>query len=204
MLGGCDLLHTEDVVEYTVVRGDTLTRIAQNHGVSVEQLQSWNALSSDRIEVGQRLKIHGSEASVSTPDVATKRKPRPSSKRSAIGRMPKPKPCLAGPSLDDLDEDLPDIQSSIGLSLEQIRGPMRTASNSLADCIEGPWPDAVVELSIAVGCDGRVSAVDVMDGGGVAPGTLSCFKDRLRYVGFPAHDMPDGFQFRYPLTLSAQ
>ena len=59
MLGGCDLLQSEDVVEYTVVRGDTLTRIAQKHGVSVAQLQSWNALSGDRIEVGQRLKIHG-------------------------------------------------------------------------------------------------------------------------------------------------
>ena len=204
MFGGCDLLQTENVIEYTVVRGDTLTRIAQNHGVSVAQLQSWNALSGDRIEVGQRLKIHGSAAPASGSDVATKRKPRRSSKRSTTLRMPRSKPCLKGPSLDDLDDDLPDIQSSVGLSLEQIRGPMRTASSSLGDCIDGPWPDAVVELSIAVGCDGRVSAVDVLDGGGVASGTLSCFTDRLRYVGFPAHDMPDGFQFRYPLTLSAQ
>ena len=34
----------------------------------------------------------------------------------------------------------------------------------------------MVELSIAVGCDGRVSAVKVLDGGGVASGTLSCLQ----------------------------
>lgn len=203
-LGGCDLLQSEDSVEYTVVRGDTLTRIAQTHGVTVQQLQVWNGLSTDRIEVGQTLLIRGAETAKPSTTVAAKPKPRTPSLHSRSQRLPKAKPCLKGPSLDDLDEDLPDVMSSAGLSMEQVRGPMRTAVAGLSDCIDGPWPDAVVDLSMSVGCNGRVVSVDVVDGGGVSLETLGCFKERLRYVGFPAHDMPDGFQFRYPLTLSAQ
>lgn len=204
LIGGCSLLQTDETTEYTVVRGDTLTRIAKSHGVSVEELQAWNALSDDRIEVGQRLIIRGGSAAEPVRTVTAKRRPTPSAGSGSSLRMPNAKPCLKGPSLDDLDDDTPDIQASAGLSMAQVREPMRAAVGRLGDCIEGSWPDAVVDLSITVGCNGRVSSVNVLDGDGVAPTTLSCFKDRLRYVGFPAHDMRDGFQFRYPLTLSSQ
>ncbi len=42
---------------YTVRSGDNLTKIATNHGVSVKALRSANNLTSDRITVGQKLKI---------------------------------------------------------------------------------------------------------------------------------------------------
>lgn len=204
LLCGCGLLQTEDTIEYTVIRGDTLTRIANTHGVTVQQLQAWNELSGDRIEIGQRLLIRSSASDGPAAVDERARKPRPTVRSGSSLRMPKAKPCLEGPSLDDLDEDVPDMQSSLGLSMTQVRGPMRTAVSHLGDCIEGGWPDAVVDLSISVGCNGRVESVEVLDGGGVAPVTLTCFKERLRFVSFPAHDMPDGFQFRYPLTLSSQ
>ncbi|WP_271004908.1 LysM peptidoglycan-binding and 3D domain-containing protein [Listeria seeligeri] len=47
--------------EYTVVAGDTLGHIASDKGVTVNQLKSWNNLSSDLIVVGQKLSI-GSNA----------------------------------------------------------------------------------------------------------------------------------------------
>jgi hypothetical protein len=45
--------------EYTVVPGDTLTEIARDHGVSVEEIMSANQLVSDQILVGQVLILPG-------------------------------------------------------------------------------------------------------------------------------------------------
>ena len=42
---------------YTVVRGDTLFRIAKNHGVTVNDLKTWNHLQGNIISVGQKLAV---------------------------------------------------------------------------------------------------------------------------------------------------
>jgi LysM repeat protein len=42
---------------YTVRRGDSLDRIARLHGVSVQELRSWNDLRGSRIYPGQTLDI---------------------------------------------------------------------------------------------------------------------------------------------------
>lgn len=42
---------------YTVVSGDTLSKIAQAHSVTVDDLRKWNDLHSDRLQVGQQLKV---------------------------------------------------------------------------------------------------------------------------------------------------
>lgn len=42
---------------HTVKAGDNLTKIAQKYGVSVKAIRSANALKTDRIHVGQKLKI---------------------------------------------------------------------------------------------------------------------------------------------------
>jgi len=47
---------TEYVV-YTVKSGDVLERIARNHGTTVNAIKSANGLRTDRINVGQKLKI---------------------------------------------------------------------------------------------------------------------------------------------------
>ena len=43
--------------EYEVVRGDTLSLIATRFGVSLASLRQTNALGSDKIRVGQILKV---------------------------------------------------------------------------------------------------------------------------------------------------
>ncbi|HEX7370035.1 MAG TPA: substrate-binding domain-containing protein [Rhodanobacteraceae bacterium] len=43
--------------DYTVVSGDTLSKIARKHSVSVEDLRKWNGLHSDMLKVGQVLKV---------------------------------------------------------------------------------------------------------------------------------------------------
>ncbi|MCY8276500.1 N-acetylmuramoyl-L-alanine amidase [Bacillus inaquosorum] len=46
---------------YTVKKGDTLSAIAKEHGVSVTNLQSWNNIKDpNKITVGQKLKLEGS------------------------------------------------------------------------------------------------------------------------------------------------
>lgn len=50
---------TRDVT-YVVRKGDTLSGIAKKHGVSMEQLQSWNRAlrkNPDRLQIGQQIRI---------------------------------------------------------------------------------------------------------------------------------------------------
>ena len=47
---------------YSVVRGDSLDKIAKRHGTTVANLRRWNSLSSSRIYPGQKLVV-GSQAS---------------------------------------------------------------------------------------------------------------------------------------------
>ncbi|MBC1486964.1 1,4-beta-N-acetylmuramoylhydrolase, partial [Listeria seeligeri] len=53
-------------VTYTVVKGDTLSKIASKYKVSVANLKSWNNLKSDTIYVGQKLKVSASSSSNSS------------------------------------------------------------------------------------------------------------------------------------------
>ncbi len=48
---------------YSVVSGDTLSKIAHAHSVSVEDLRKWNHLHGDLLQVGQELKLSPSTAS---------------------------------------------------------------------------------------------------------------------------------------------
>ncbi|MGN6788511.1 MAG: LysM peptidoglycan-binding domain-containing protein [Rhodanobacteraceae bacterium] len=49
--------------DYTVVSGDTLSKIARNHSVSVEDLRKWNDLHGNMLKVGQVLRLAPSNAS---------------------------------------------------------------------------------------------------------------------------------------------
>ena len=42
---------------YTVKKGDVLSTIAERHGCSVAQIKQWNNLSSNNIQIGQKLKV---------------------------------------------------------------------------------------------------------------------------------------------------
>jgi LysM repeat protein len=42
---------------HTVVAGDTLSQIAEKHGVKTADLKRWNGIKSDKIRLGQVLRI---------------------------------------------------------------------------------------------------------------------------------------------------
>jgi hypothetical protein len=202
LCSGCTWIGDEARLTYTVVRGDTLTKVSKAYGVTVEDLQRWNELTGDQIEVGQVLTIEagGLPAQRVEPKARVR---KPAAKPSSGSRgMPKPKPCLEGPSLDELDLDDVDIQGSEGLSVAQVRGPMKTFLPTLGGCFSGGWPTAVVNLEITVACTGLVSDIRVLDGAGLEGPVLNCMTGGLSRVAFPAHDIDGGFSFRYPINIS--
>ncbi|MGY3190492.1 LysM peptidoglycan-binding domain-containing protein [Lysinibacillus sp. TE18511] len=50
-------LPTAEAATYTVQKGDTLSKIAQNHQVTVQDIKSWNKLKNDMIYVAQKLEV---------------------------------------------------------------------------------------------------------------------------------------------------
>jgi len=201
LLTSCGFFGDAPAPQYTVVKGDTLTGIAKRHSVTVDELLRWNRLTSDRLDVGQVIAVGPGSQDPSNEVTVAKRRGGSRSVKSGP-RQPAEKPCLKGPSLDDLDDDTPDIRSSVGLTSDQIRVSLNGAMKGLARCFPSVWPDGVVDLEFTVGCNGRVSNIRVLDSTGVSDEAVRCMVNDLRRVGFPAHDMPDGMIFRYPLTLS--
>ncbi|WP_368653410.1 LysM peptidoglycan-binding domain-containing protein [Ornithinibacillus sp. 4-3] len=55
-------VNNGDKRNHKVVKGDTLSEIAQQYSVTVGQLKNWNNLSSDLILIGQNLSINGTDA----------------------------------------------------------------------------------------------------------------------------------------------
>ncbi len=187
--------------EYVVVAGDTLGRIAAQHGVTVQQLQAWNGLEGDVIQVGQVLLIHA-ELPAEAPRTTRSVHPAPAPAASARS-LPPEQPCLPPPNPDDLGEgDEPTFLASQGLSQAQVEAAMSAFVPELFPCVpSGVEPDGVLSLSIDVACTGRVSGVRVLDDDALPAELVDCVQDSLRYAAFPAHDLPDGFGFHYPLTF---
>ncbi len=67
---------TDTARTYTVKSGDSIWLIANNHGISMDQLRSWNNLKSDLIHAGQKLNVGQSSQALVTPE-APKPTPTP-------------------------------------------------------------------------------------------------------------------------------
>ena len=199
-------------VHYTVVRGDSLSRIAQRYGVEVEQVRSWNDLQGDRIDVGQVLAIYpgdpASGRSAGGTHRGTHRRHSGGTVRSVAGpgqapsvlRMPAPQNCLAGPDIDASGDD-PEMAASAGLSYGQTKAALDGFLGNLTRCVPPGGVDGTLDLRLTVGCDGRVRSVEAADSGGLPADLVGCVRETLQYVPFPPHDIADGFTFEYPLTF---
>ncbi|WP_336636177.1 LysM peptidoglycan-binding domain-containing protein [Lysinibacillus fusiformis] len=80
-------LQTAEAATYTVQKGDTLSKIAQNHQVTIADIMKWNNLSKDTIYVAQQLDIQKQATSDSKkPSVpSTSSKPTTTSHTVAKG-----------------------------------------------------------------------------------------------------------------------
>lgn len=114
--------------------------------------------------------------------------------------MPAPKPCLAAPSLSDPlaesatvgNRDLTEAQVSEAMA--------RFVPKTLACIPRGTRGNYEITTEIRVGCDGRVKDVWIIDRGVLPEHVAACIAETLHYAGFPAHAVPDGFVFAYPIV----
>jgi len=114
--------------------------------------------------------------------------PRPAARR-----------CLAGPNADALDVDHGYLASE-GLSADQIRTSMRGFVQHTMQCIpKGTRGTFSYQAEITVGCDGRVSDVRTTREGGLPTRVRQCIAQTLGFAAFPAHALPDGVTFEYPI-----
>ena len=62
---------------HTIQKGETLSKIARMHGVSVKDLQRWNGISDpSKLKIGQSLRVGGGAATAKTPDQPAKVAPK--------------------------------------------------------------------------------------------------------------------------------
>lgn len=192
-------------IEHVVVRGDTLSKLAARYDVTVDELRAWNGLTGDRIDVDQVLLIHLDEPPEATTPAPTRAKtsqgrPRATTAKPADGTptMPTPEPCVE--LVDDLGEE--GMVASAGLDRTQVKAALDPVLQRALSCPSGDATEVRIVYEITVGCDGLVDTVRVEDDDFAPPEFVDCVADTLRYADFPAHDMPDGMTFQYPVTAS--
>ncbi|MCP4870072.1 MAG: LysM peptidoglycan-binding domain-containing protein [Proteobacteria bacterium] len=194
---------------YTVVSGDSLSRIASRHGTTAQQLRDWNGIEGDLIVPGQVLVVGdpGGEAVAAAarkPKRTTKTTSRRPRAKAPPGeqpneawlyedeeptqwpalRMPSAKPCLA----EDAGIEDGSFGRSQGLEPEQISPVVSAFQQQTLRCYtEGVTAGGPMELVLEIGCDGRVRRSTVRSDGTGDGAFAACVADAFRYAGFPAH-----------------
>ena len=134
--------------------------------------------------------------------------PAPVHRSSAANANRPPRPraraCLT-PEVTDLDGagELGAMRVGTGLSAGQIDRAFQARLDYLAACRpdDGEDHSGHVSFELEVGCNGLIEAVAVADDSLYEPAMIACLEERLRYVGFPAHDREEGVVFEYPLIF---
>jgi LysM repeat protein len=206
-------------VTYVVKRGDTLFVIAREHAVDLQALKAANHLASDRIEVGQTLIIPTSSPAAPKP---ARGRPRTRSTGATLSlapegqaeealeptgpvipdlQMPAARKCLAGPTGEGLGDD--GAAASEGLDEGQVRAAMNGFVPHVQSCLGGlsAAPTGTLLLEVSVGCDGRVTGVRIEGQDDWPDAHAACIAQTLGFAPFPAHALPDGDQFLYPLRM---
>lgn len=108
---------------YTVVSGDTLSRIASRNGTSVSALQAANGLSGTNIRVGQKLKIPaGNQVASAAADVPAGVDPVVTGSNTSSGSGPKP---YVRPQIDPVESGSVDASAPERTGIEAFRWPVQ-------------------------------------------------------------------------------
>ncbi len=174
-------------------------------------LASTQTVRADKVgpstSLAGRGKIGGGEADHMSVSIGTRYNPNMSGGSTHFASTavyaprlsyPSRKRCLSGPSGSGLGDY--GAVASKGLNASQIRGSLGGFVRHTAKCVpRGSSGAFSVRVELTVGCDGRVTEADVVSAGGAPSNVTACMEKTLGYAGFPAHDMPGGFTFEYPI-----
>ncbi|MEZ4323044.1 MAG: LysM peptidoglycan-binding domain-containing protein [Myxococcota bacterium] len=90
-----------------------------------------------------------------------------------------------------------------GLSSAEIKSSLSRTLGTTRRCMPpGTKGKFQVIVELKVGCNGRVSNVYTINGGGAPGSVTACIEKVLSYTAFPAHDIPDGQSFQYPINYN--
>ena len=110
----------------------------------------------------------------------------------------------ADPELEDGNGNTALLKAAAtGLTAGQVQMTMTPFIRYTTRCIpRGSTGRAQITTSLTVGCNGRVISATVIDSGGLPPAVTQCIAATLKSAPFPAHDMPAGYVFQYPIHYS--
>ncbi len=146
---------------YVVKSGDSLWKIAQACGVSVDRIKQLNGLSSDRLSIGQTLSLVGSAVNNSTP-------------APAVVSQPKASPGVTSTYVVVSGDSLWSIANKCGTSVEQIKALNALTSELL---------QVGAKLTISGSSPGP-SPVPVSRSGDNLSG-MTIIEDAAQYLGTP-------------------
>jgi cell wall-associated NlpC family hydrolase len=117
---------TETASVYVVVSGDTLSKIASLHKISLSNLMKWNNLSSHLIYPGQKLKVSNESASTTPAPATTQPAPVSSPKAPAAPAKQAQSTYIIKPG-----DTLSGISKQVGMSVKDLK----TLNNLKSDLI---------------------------------------------------------------------
>ena len=113
---------------YTVKSGDTLYRIALNHGMTVQELKRLNGLTSDMIHIGQQLTVSGSQSNISNssnkPSTGSNNQSKPNTSNGGSGNSSSKYTVKSGDTLYGLG-------LKYGLSVQEIKSLNNLTSDTI-------------------------------------------------------------------------
>lgn len=113
---------------------------------------------------------------------------------------PPPRRCLAGPSGAALGDE--GAVGTRGLSSAQAKASLQPMLRHVAACVPGGTVGGfTLQVELTVGCDGRVSEIEIVEAAGAPEAVQRCLSAVLGATAFPAHDREGGVVMRYPIRL---
>lgn len=76
------------VITHTVVKGDTITKVARQYNVTLKEIKDWNGLDSNTIYIGQALKVSPVAVETEDDEIHTNQPPYEDALSNTISKKP--------------------------------------------------------------------------------------------------------------------